>query len=165
MMDLNQFKEINDTLGHCAGDKLLAAVGQRLSRMARTADTYARLGGDEFAALLVGCDSVASAVAVADRIHAAVSEPVMIEGELLRVTGAIGVALFPDHGRDSRTLLAHADQAMYRAKNSPASVSVFGGLSRDAAFLIASQLPTPRRRELFLEYQPRSTAGAVSSSG
>jgi diguanylate cyclase (GGDEF)-like protein len=157
MMDLNLFKEINDTMGHEAGDKVLAEIGRRLSRLTRAADTCARTGGDEFAAVLVGCDSAAGAMVVADKIHAALHDPMMIDDELVRVTVSIGVALFPTHGCDSRTLLAHADQAMYRAKRSSRACEVYSPGPREArSVLIASHLPEALERgELFLEYQPK----------
>ncbi len=157
MMDLNLFKQVNDTLGHAAGDKLLAEVGARLARLSRSADTFARLGGDEFAALLVGCDSLSSAVVVADRIQAALQEPLLIGDELTRVTVSIGVALYPDHGRNSRTLLAHADQAMYRAKRSSRSCEVYcSGAGESRQFLVANYLAEAlTRKELFLVYQPK----------
>jgi diguanylate cyclase (GGDEF)-like protein len=167
MMDLNLFKEINDTLGHAAGDKLLAEIGQRLANLTREADTFARIGGDEFAALLVGCDSAPGAVVVADKIHAALQEPVMIDDELVRVTVSIGVALFPVHGRDSRTLLAHADQAMYRAKRSSRTCEVYTAGAHEARpFLVASHLSDAiERRELFLEYQPKVHLGTGALAG
>lgn len=157
MMDLNLFKEINDSLGHAAGDKLLVEIGSRLSHLTRAADTVARIGGDEFAALLVGCDTASSAVIVADKIHTALHEPVIIDNELVHVSVSIGVALFPDHGRDSRTLLAHADQAMYRAKRSSRSCEVYSSGTRDQRpFMVASDLSAALERdELFLEYQPK----------
>jgi diguanylate cyclase (GGDEF)-like protein len=157
MMDLNLFKEINDTRGHAAGDKVLAQIGARLSHLARSSDTYARIGGDEFAALLSGCESGAHAIVVADKVHAALQEPLIIDDEVVRVTVSIGAALFPEHGDDSRTLLAHADQAMYRAKRSSRSCEVYSaGVHEGRAFLVANYLPDAlERHELFLEYQPK----------
>jgi diguanylate cyclase (GGDEF)-like protein/PAS domain S-box-containing protein len=157
MIDLNLFKEINDTLGHAAGDELLATIGRRFAHLTRDTDTFARIGGDEFAALLAGCDSPGSAIVVAEKIHTALDEPVTIGDVVLRVTAAIGVALYPGHGTDPRALLVHADQAMYVAKRSSRSCEVYtpdGVASR--AFLIACNLPEAlERREFYLEYQPK----------
>jgi predicted signal transduction protein with EAL and GGDEF domain len=128
-----------------------------LSRLARSANTYARLGGDEFAALLLGCDSVASAVVVAERIHVALQAPLVIDGELVSVTGSIGMAFYPEHGRDSRTLLAHADHAMYRAKRGSHAFAIYApDQAETRPFLIATHLPEAlHRHELVLEYQPK----------
>jgi diguanylate cyclase (GGDEF)-like protein len=158
MMDLDGFKAVNDTLGHAAGDQLLAEVGRRMEETARRSDTYARIGGDEFAAVLVGCDSLAGTVTIAERLRAAVSEPFIFDGELFRIGLSVGVALSPDHGSDARTLLAHADGAMYLAKRGNRGYAISGGLggAEARAFLIASHLPEAvERNEVFLDYQPR----------
>lgn len=157
MMDLNLFKEVNDTLGHAAGDRLLAEIGRRLGKLARSGDTYARIGGDEFAGLLSGCDSVTSAGVVAEKIQSVLSEPMILENEVIRVSASIGVALYPEHGRDSRTLLAHADQAMYRAKRNSRSYEVYrSGPHESRSFLISSYLADALERgEIYLEYQPK----------
>jgi diguanylate cyclase (GGDEF)-like protein len=157
MLDLNLFKEVNDSLGHAAGDKVLSDIGDRLARVGRDADTFARIGGDEFAALLCGCETAAEALVVVDRIHAALERPVVYGDELLRISASIGVAMYPDHGRDSRMLLAHADQAMYRAKRSTRPCEVYSvGSHEERPFLIANNLALAlERSELFLEYQPK----------
>ena len=167
MLDLNLFKAVNDTLGHAAGDTLLTEIGRRFSGLTRAADTFARIGGDEFAALLVGCDSVTGAAIVADKIHAALNEPVMIDGEVVRVTVSIGVSMFPEHGGDSRTLWSHADHAMYRAKRSSRSCEVYSEESHETRpFLIASHLPDALARgDLFLEYQPKLHLGTGALAG
>ncbi|HTA12127.1 MAG TPA: aminotransferase class I/II-fold pyridoxal phosphate-dependent enzyme [Solirubrobacteraceae bacterium] len=118
LFDLDRFKELNDTLGHDAGDQLLCQVGERLSRVLRASDTAARLGGDEFGVLLPGpCDS-AHAELVADKILEAIATPFPIKGLNLRVTASIGIALFPEHAHDDEQLMQHADVAMYEAKSS-----------------------------------------------
>ena len=157
MLDLNLFKQVNDSLGHAAGDRVLSDIGARLASIGRSADTFARIGGDEFAGLLCGCETAAEALVIVDRIHAALERPVVYEDELLRISASIGVAMFPEHGRDSRTLLAHADQAMYRAKRSTRSCEVYSvGSHEERPFLIANNLALAlERRELFLEYQPK----------
>jgi diguanylate cyclase (GGDEF)-like protein len=167
MMDLNLFKEVNDTLGHAAGDTVLAQIGRRLSHLARAADTFARIGGDEFAALLVGCDSALGAGVVAQKIHDALSEPVLIGDELVHVTVSIGVALFPESGDESRTLLAHADHAMYSAKRSSRTCEIYlPAVGSGRPLLISSHLTDAvARSELFLEYQPKLHLGSGALSG
>ena len=115
LMDLNRFKEVNDTLGHHFGDRLLQAVSDRLSRSIRENDSIARLGGDEFAVLLPETDQRGATVC-ARRIHQALQEPFEIEGVRIEAGASIGIALFPEHGEDPLTLLQHADIAMYQAK-------------------------------------------------
>jgi diguanylate cyclase (GGDEF)-like protein len=167
MMDVNLFKEINDTRGHEAGDKLLVEIGHRLSHLARASDTFARIGGDEFAALLIGCDSASSANVVAEKIQSVISEPVILDAELVRVTVSIGVVIFPHHGMDSFTILAHADQAMYRAKRSGRPCEIYSaGRAEARPYLIASQLnDAVDRKELFLQYQPKLHLGTGAVVG
>lgn len=115
-IDLDQFKLINDTLGHRIGDLLLIAVGQRLKHVTRDCDTVARLGGDEFAIVQHAEKQVEEAGMLADRIMKAIAQPFEIEGHQLPVSCSIGVAWAPDDGKDPDTLLANADLALYRAK-------------------------------------------------
>jgi diguanylate cyclase (GGDEF)-like protein len=115
LVDLDHFKELNDTLGHDAGDQLLCQVGERLRTVVRATDTAARLGGDEFGVLCNPCDA-ASAEHVADKILEAMREPFPIRDLNLRVTASIGIALFPEHANDDELLMQHADVAMYEAK-------------------------------------------------
>jgi len=117
MLDLNQFKEINDTLGHAYGDQFLAVIGERLRVMTREIDTVARLGGDEFAMVVSGA-SESQLQEVADRVSEAVTKPVELGGIELEVTASIGGAVAPQHGDDAHTLLHRADVAMYDAKGS-----------------------------------------------
>ncbi len=116
IIDLDHFKELNDTLGHEAGDLLLRQVGARLRAVLRASDTAARLGGDEFGVLLSAVGDHDTAVRVADKILSAISEPFAIKGLSLRVTASIGIALFPEHAQDDEQLMQHADVAMYEAK-------------------------------------------------
>ena len=116
MMDLDEFKEINDTFGHHGGDEVLRHVATRLKRQLRESDTVARLGGDEFAIILPGVADDAAAGATASRILNALQEPLMIEGEALEVRASIGIVLFPRHAEDADTLLRRGDAAMYEAK-------------------------------------------------
>lgn len=116
MMDLDLFKQVNDTRGHLMGSHVLAEVGAIIARSTRGADVAARYGGEEFVAYLPETDS-AGAIQVADRIRSNVEEATFtMDGQSARVTISIGVALFPVHGRDLLTLVRRADRALYRAK-------------------------------------------------
>lgn len=122
MIDLNGFKSINDTRGHATGDSVLIEVARRLKRTLRGVDTVARLGGDEFGILLGGSTNERQAVVVAEKLAGAVGEPIDVDGQGARVTASIGVALFPDDGRDVDELLASADAGMYFAKRNGLAV-------------------------------------------
>jgi diguanylate cyclase (GGDEF)-like protein len=115
LLDLDRFKEINDTLGHHTGDLLLRQVSMRLLETAPEAKLVARLGGDEFALILAGADAACAGEA-AQRVLAALSRPFDIEEQSLAIGGSIGIALFPTHGETPEMLLRHADVAMYAAK-------------------------------------------------
>ncbi len=115
-IDLDGFKQINDTLGHEAGDQLLIGVSARFKQVIRESDTLARLGGDEFTMLLEGLDSVESAGRVASKIIDALAEPFDLNGHMSRVGASVGIAIYPDHSTLPRTLMCHADEAMYVAK-------------------------------------------------
>ncbi|MFI5496990.1 diguanylate cyclase domain-containing protein [Actinoplanes sp. NPDC051859] len=116
LIDLDGFKQVNDTLGHAAGDALLIEVAHRLRRAVRQVDTVARLGGDEFVILLPELLSVADADQAASRILAAFSEPAVIAGSTLRPGGSVGIAVTSSAGQPLDELLHHADLALYRAK-------------------------------------------------
>lgn len=115
-LDLDGFKEVNDRVGHAAGDQLLREIARRLHRVVRGVDTVARLGGDEFALLIGDLRSPADCRELLDRILHAVEEPVEIQGGAASVSASIGVAVFPRDSTDPEELLVLADQAMYRAK-------------------------------------------------
>ncbi|HEY9064436.1 MAG TPA: EAL domain-containing protein [Burkholderiaceae bacterium] len=115
-IDLDRFKDINDTLGHEAGDKLLQEVAARLVSCLRESDCVARLGGDEFVVMLPGSTDRESLTAVAQKILAAIARPFPIHGQNFRVTASVGISVFPADGVDEPTLMKHADIAMYQAK-------------------------------------------------
>ena len=115
-LDLDGFKNVNDTLGHPAGDKLLQVVAERLRKVLRTEDIVARLGGDEFAVVMESIGSADIAALVAKKINAAIDEPLELDGHAARVTSSIGIALYPDDGADPTALLKAADTALYVSK-------------------------------------------------
>ena len=124
ILDLDNFKDVNDTLGHHYGDELLTLVAPRLQHALRSGDQIARIGGDEFALLLAGAGS-GLAVQVAERLRAGLRRPLTVAGQELVVTGSIGIAVFPDHGTDPAELLRHADLAMYDAKNTRTGQTIY----------------------------------------
>jgi diguanylate cyclase (GGDEF)-like protein len=162
MIDLDRFKEINDTLGHSYGDKLLCQVGPRLQSVLREGDTVARLGGDEFAVLLPLVDGVGEAQSVAERLRAALHQPFDVNGVALDVEASVGIALSPWHGTDTEELLRNADIAMYVAKEVKAGAVVFQPEEHVTAPSRITVLGDLRRAldgtdELFLNYQPKYT--------
>ena len=125
LMDLDSFKEINDTMGHDAGDEVLRVMAERLSQATRGSDTVARLGGDEFAVILPLLDDVGDAVALARKLRDEASAPIRLGDVRLRVTASIGIVVAPEHGDQPGVLLKRADVAMYRAKQLPGGVSSY----------------------------------------
>ncbi|MBP7914223.1 MAG: EAL domain-containing protein [Vitreoscilla sp.] len=159
-IDLDRFKNINDTLGHDAGDELLITMAGRLRRALRESDLVARLGGDEFVVLLEGDADAAGLRAVADKLLAAIGEPMTIQGSSFQVTGSIGIGLFPVDGEDAATLLKHADAAMYLAKDKGKNnVQFYTSDLADRAsrqFQVESELRLALTRgEMLLHYQPK----------
>jgi diguanylate cyclase (GGDEF)-like protein/PAS domain S-box-containing protein len=115
-LDLDRFKEVNDTLGHHVGDRLLCAVGNRLSEFVRKTDTVARIGGDEFLLLLAEIDRVEDATAIARKVVESVQDPFVVSGRQIFVTASMGIAFYPDDGNEVDTLVNCADKVMYRVK-------------------------------------------------
>jgi diguanylate cyclase (GGDEF)-like protein len=115
-LDLDMFKFINDNLGHDIGDLLLKDAARRIKECLRESDTAARIGGDEFVVLLPTIETVQDAWLVAEKIREALSQPVEILGQHLQISASIGMAVYPHHGSDEKTLLKNADTAMYLAK-------------------------------------------------
>ncbi|GMB81184.1 EAL domain-containing protein [Shinella zoogloeoides] len=160
-LDLDNFKLVNDSLGHHAGDELLKIVATRMMNCVRASDSIVRLGGDEFVVLISG--AMRRGETVEDRLHAvrnAIAEPVEIEGRAFQVTCSMGVAAYPEHGRNATELLARADAAMYRAKEiGRDAVQVFTAeLANRAHEKLVQQEELRRalaRSELFLQYQPQ----------
>jgi diguanylate cyclase (GGDEF)-like protein len=162
LVDLDHFKELNDTLGHDAGDRLLCQVGERLRGVLRAGDTAARLGGDEFGVLLPDADDDASAGAVAEKIIRALAEPFPIKSLGLRVTASIGIARFPEQAEDDEQLMQHADVAMYEAKAAQSGYACYAR-ERDnhslARLTLAGELSRALESdEIEAHYQPKATA-------
>lgn len=157
-MDLNGFKEVNDTFGHHSGDELLRQVGGRLQGRLRTTDTVARLGGDEFAILLPEVESLGSATRLAESFLDSLVAPFVVDGQQLLVTASIGIVLCPDHGADPLTLMRHADVAMYVAKHWNRGHAVYApetDAHSPARLTLQADLRGERCRDQFrLHFQP-----------
>ncbi len=158
VMDLDRFKEINDTLGHVCGDRLLVEVGRRLQAGLGTVDSIARLGGDEFALLLSGT-SAESVLEVVSRIREELDRPFMLEGLPLQIEASIGIALYPRHASEVDGLIQRADVAMYVAKNANTGYATYD-LDQDRhepgrLSLVGELRRALDERELVLYYQPK----------
>jgi len=159
LLDLDRFKEVNDTLGHDCGDDLLRMTAERLRKVLRDSDVVARLGGDEFAVLAASADSAESAIDVAQRILGAFDAPMVVDETVVQVEPSIGVALFPEHGADPELLLRHADVAMYLAKRSKSGCCLYSTAHDDHSAsrlaLMAELRHGIQNGELRLLYQPK----------
>lgn len=160
MIDLDNFKDLNDGWGHSLGDKILVMVARRISRALREGDTVARFGGDEFVVLATGLNSPEAARAVAEKIMASMKNTFVSGNHQFHLSASIGVALFPQHAQDAETLLSHADIAMYKAKlMGRCAVCVFDesmGLHQQESQKLKGWLNEAlERRQLQLYYQPQ----------
>jgi diguanylate cyclase (GGDEF)-like protein/PAS domain S-box-containing protein len=159
VMDLDRFKEVNDSLGHHFGDVLLQQVALRLRHELRESDTVARLGGDEFAMVLPGVGDEAAAAHSARKILAALEAPFEVDVEKIHVGASIGISVFPHHGEDPDTLLRRADIAMYVAKRAASGYAIYtledDKSSRSRLALIGELRHGIERDELVLHYQPK----------
>ncbi|WP_051694221.1 sensor domain-containing protein [Desulfohalovibrio reitneri] len=169
-MDLDNFKQINDSLGHARGDELLQEVGERLLGAVRQADTVARLGGDEFVVLALELLRAEDALAAARRIKEAMDDPFPLAGQAFRITTSIGIALYPEDGDDPETLLTNADTAMYRAKNDGRNTyRLFTPAMNDEALrrlrLDSDLRGGLERGEFHLAFQPKVRLAGPSVSG
>ncbi|NUW45248.1 putative bifunctional diguanylate cyclase/phosphodiesterase [Nonomuraea rhodomycinica] len=159
LLDLDRFKEVNDTMGHPVGDRLLQMVAHRLTHSVRPGDVVARLGGDEFAVLLPSIRDAHAAREVASRLRAALTEPVRLEGMTFDLDGSVGIALYPDHAPDFELLLQRADVAMYLAKEGRTGVELYqpnkDRNSPERLNLLGDLRRAVDNGELRLHYQPK----------
>ncbi len=158
-LDLDQFKEINDTLGHEAGDQVLKNVSARLRGCLRADDTIARLGGDEFTVIVEDMQSSAQIERVAEKVLHAFANPIHVDEKEFFVTPSIGVAVYPYDGKDGDSLLKHADIAMYQAKNEGRNTvqfyaSTMSAAASDRVSLERSLRQAIERKEFLVYYQP-----------
>ena len=168
VMDLDRFKDINDTLGHQYGDAVLQQVSDRMRAILRESDTIARLGGDEFAILLPNT-SLDQARSIADKLLAAIEEPLMIGEQVLHVGGSIGITLYPRHGEDEVALLQRADVAMYVAKREHRGAAVYDPSTDQHSLrnlaLLGELRGAIERDQLQLYFQPKVDLGTGKVCG
>jgi diguanylate cyclase (GGDEF)-like protein len=168
VIDLNHFKEINDTLGHHVGDQLLIEFAERLEQAVRRSDHVARLGGDEFAVIVPNADE-SEARAVAARIQASLEEPIALGGMLIEVDAAIGLAMQPEHAQHADDLLRLADVAMYVAKETHATVATYSAQrdhnSADRLSLLGELRQALDDDVVDLHYQPKISMADSSLLG
>ena len=159
LIDLDRFKEVNDTLGHDQGDALLREVATRLRTVLRPSDVLARLGGDEFAIIVPDLPHRGATAELADRIGTALARPFDLCGVGIELGASIGVALHPDHGSDVSTLLQRADVAMYEAKRSRAHIETYDPArdpySPERLALVSELRRAIERDQLVLHFQPK----------
>ncbi|HEV7427783.1 MAG TPA: EAL domain-containing protein [Thermoanaerobaculia bacterium] len=160
IMDLDRFKEVNDTFGHHFGDVLLKQVAFRLRNQLHVDDTVARLGGDEFAIVLTSALNPQAVAMTARRILNSLQQPFVVEGQVLEVGASIGIALYPQHGSDARTLMRRADVAMYATKQSNAGFTFHERDEQesrvpDQLSLVVEMRTAIERNEFELYYQPK----------
>ena len=164
-LDLDRFKDINDTLGHALGDRLLCIIGDRLRATIREAGLVARMGGDEFIILIVGDPSTDDLHAIGERVVRCIDQPIELEGYEQYVTTSVGIATYPADGGDADTLIKHADIAMYRAKERGRNTYEFFKPALNAT--LRSRLSEEKslrkaldRNEFVLHYQPQIDLGS-----
>lgn len=158
-IDLDNFKKVNDTLGHSAGDQLLQEAAERLTTSVRETDTVARLGGDEFTVILPDLQKAHDVEQVVRQILDRLSKPYLIDGTEVFASGSVGITLFPDDGKDAETLLKNSDTAMYRAKYDGRNTFRFFTAKMNAEALESVKLENQLRHavdrgEFVLHYQP-----------
>jgi diguanylate cyclase (GGDEF)-like protein len=153
LIDLDEFKPVNDTYGHLTGDALLFQVAQRLKGLIRDCDLVARVGGDEFAIIEDGASTVAEAAALATRIVTALSQPFLVDQHTVSIGASIGIALAPEHGADARELLSHADLALYHSKQT--------GRSRYTVFEAVLETEADVRRALEVDLRAALDRGQL----
>ena len=162
-IDLDNFKFINDGLGHVAGDELLKSIAARLAGSLRSSDTVARVGGDEFVLVLSDHYRISTVISLLERVLNEIRRPVMLAGREFQVGASLGVAMFPDDGEDAQSLLKHADIAMYAAKKRGRNNFQFfthdlNRIADERLNLEAAMRVALERNELSVHYQPKVDA-------
>ncbi|HTW13195.1 MAG TPA: EAL domain-containing protein [Solirubrobacteraceae bacterium] len=169
LIDLDRFKEVNDSLGHSAGDQLLIHVSERMSEAIRASDTVARLGGDEFGLLLPDLAGADDLLPVLERLLSELEQPIQVQSLPIGIEASIGIAIYPDHGDDAQTLIQRADVAMYDAKRDGATYMYYDDDAHDYDVSNLTLVAELRRaiadHELVLYYQPKAAlaSGDVTS--
>jgi diguanylate cyclase (GGDEF)-like protein len=168
-LDLNRFKNVNDTLGHDVGDRLLIAAGSRIRRSVRASDSVARFGGDEFTVLLEDLISATAGSVVSQQICLALTAPFEIDGHEIYVSASIGISVYPADGMDGNTLLKHADSAMYLAKKNNSGYEFYeSGMEATISAHVQMEGALRRaeeRNELLVYYQPKAVLATGALSG
>ena len=169
-LDLDRFKNVNDSLGHSLGDLLLQEVAERLKRWAREQDTVARLGGDEFLIVLTDVKDIADAAVAAERLMDILIAEFVVQGHPLGIACSLGISIFPEHGADGETLIKNADAAMYSAKEH--GRNNFRFFTEEMNAQVVEQLTLENslrlaieRKEFFLAYQPQMDIGTGRITG
>ncbi len=169
LFDLNRFKEINDTLGHKYGDRVLCEVGPRINKVIRDADTVARLGGDEFLVLLPRVGGLGDALEVAERIVAVLEEPLEVDGMVLGIEATCGIAMSPEDGETADLLLQRADVAMYVGKGTNVDVVAYNDdldVNTPGRLTLLGDLRTAiSENQLVLHYQPKAALSSGQIQG
>lgn len=169
LLDLDRFKQVNDTLGHQIGDRLLQAVGPRLAGGLRKSDTLARLGGDEFAVLLPAPVDMERTATTAERLVESMLRPFSIDGMNLDLGVSVGAALYPDHGVDLESLVHSADVAMYKAKREQLGFSLFNAEQAEGSArrlsLQRDMRPAIDRGEMQVLFQPKMAVASSAVTG
>ena len=168
-IDLDHFKQINDTLGHSMGDELLKHVGEKISMLMRQSDTLARIGGDEFIVLLPSIRWQGESIAVAQKIIAALDEEIVIDGVSFNISPSIGISIYPSDGADAESLLRNADIAMYRAKASGRNTyqcytADMGERASEIMRLEGALRKAIENKEFLLYFQPKIDAVTLKPS-